>query len=143
MKEYADRKGIKIEAWSPFAEGRNNFFLNETLTTLAEKYNKTVAQVELRWLTQRGIITIPKSVHKERMEENFHSLDFYLSDEDMTLSLIHIYFNLPVTRALIVKSASGSNRISGAFATFDFPEGLLKRFVFPAAVMLIRSFSIS
>lgn len=85
MKEYADRQGIKIEAWSPFAEGRNNFFRNETLAALAEKYNKTVAQVELRWLTQRGIITIPKSVHKERMEENFHSLDFYLSDEDMSL----------------------------------------------------------
>ena len=55
------------------------------MAALAEKYNKTVAQVELRWLTQRGIITIPKSVHKERMEENFHSLDFYLSDEDMSL----------------------------------------------------------
>ena len=85
MKDYADRTGIKIEAWSPFAEGQHDFFRNEVLTALAGKYNKTVAQVELRWLTQRGIIVIPKSVHKNRIEENFNSLDFRLSDEDMEL----------------------------------------------------------
>ena len=74
-----------MEAWSPFAEGKNDFFRNETLTLLAAKYGKSVAQIALRWLTQRGIAAIPKSVHRERMEENFHSLDFRLSDEDMAL----------------------------------------------------------
>ena len=63
----------------------HDFFKNEILTVLAQKHNKTVAQIELRWLTQRGIIAIPKSTHKNRIEENFNSLDFRLSDEDMTL----------------------------------------------------------
>ncbi len=85
MQEYTDRNGIKLEAWSPFAEGQHDFFRNDILTFLARKYHKSVAQVELRWLTQRGIITIPKSVHKNRMEENFNSFDFRLSDEDRTL----------------------------------------------------------
>ncbi len=85
MKEYADHYGIRIEAWAPFAEGMRDFFKNEILTVLAQKYNKTVAQIELRWLTQRGIIAIPKSTHKNRIEENFNSLDFRLSDEDMAL----------------------------------------------------------
>ena len=85
MLEYARRSGIRIEAWSPFAEGQRDFFRNPTLSALAEKYGKTVAQVELRWLTQRGIVVIPKSVHKNRIEENFDSLGFRLSDEDMAL----------------------------------------------------------
>jgi 2,5-diketo-D-gluconate reductase A len=74
---------IQIESWGPFAEGKNNIFQNELLASIAKKYNKTVAQVILRWLTQRGVIAIPKSVRKERMEENFNSLDFELSTEDM------------------------------------------------------------
>lgn len=85
MQQYAGSKGVLVEAWSPFAEGKNDFFRNETLALLAAKYGKSVAQIALRWLTQRGIAAIPKSVHRERMEENFHSLDFRLSDEDMAL----------------------------------------------------------
>lgn len=75
--------GVQIESWGPFAEGRNNLFQNELLTTIAAKYNKTIAQVVLRWLTQRGVVVIPKSVRKERIIENFNIFDFELSDEDM------------------------------------------------------------
>ncbi|EFS32742.1 aldo/keto reductase [Bacteroides sp. D2] len=85
MKDYTDWTGIKIKAWSLFVEGQHDFFRNEVLTALAGKYNRTVAQAELRWLTQRGIIVIPKSVHRNRIEENFNSLDFRLLDEDMEL----------------------------------------------------------
>jgi diketogulonate reductase-like aldo/keto reductase len=74
---------VQIESWGPFAEGKNNIFHNELLASIGKKYNKTIAQVIIRWLTQRGVIAIPKSVHKARMEENFNSLDFKLSNEDM------------------------------------------------------------
>ncbi|MCC7525540.1 MAG: aldo/keto reductase [Chitinophagaceae bacterium] len=74
---------VQIESWGPFAEGKNNLFHNELLAAIGEKYSKTIAQVVIRWLTQRGVIAIPKSVRKERMEENFNSLDFELSNEDM------------------------------------------------------------
>lgn len=84
MQAYAGKNGIQLEAWSPFAEGQHDFFRNETLAALAAKYGKTVAQIELRWLTQRGIVCIPKSVHRHRIEENFNSLGFKLSDEDMS-----------------------------------------------------------
>ncbi|SDE02567.1 aldo/keto reductase [Riemerella columbipharyngis] len=67
----------------PFAEGKNNIFQNETLVSVARKYNKSAAQVILRWLTQRDIIAIPKSVRRERMEENFNIFDFELSEEEM------------------------------------------------------------
>lgn len=73
----------QIMSWGPFAEGRNNFFQNETLKELGQKYGKSVAQVTLRFLTQENVIVIPKSVHKERMEENFNIFDFSLSAEDM------------------------------------------------------------
>lgn len=79
MKEH----NVQIESWAPFAEGRNNIFQNEVLVSIAEKHRKSVAQVILRWLTQRGIVAIPKSVHKERIIENFHIFDFELSQEDM------------------------------------------------------------
>jgi len=79
MKEY----NIQPEAWGPFAEGRNNIFQNEVLVSIAEKHNKTVAQVILRWLIQRGIVAIPKTVHKERMVENISVFDFELDQEDM------------------------------------------------------------
>ncbi|MBE2223896.1 MAG: aldo/keto reductase [Anaerolineae bacterium] len=75
--------GIEIEAWAPFAEGRNNIFQNELLSSIAAKYNKSVAQVILRWVTQRGIIALAKSSRKERMQENIAVLDFELSAEDM------------------------------------------------------------
>ncbi|MEC0177679.1 aldo/keto reductase [Paenibacillus favisporus] len=75
---------VQIESWGPFAEGRNNMFQNALLTTIAEKHNKSVAQVVLRWLIQREVVVIPKSVHKERIEENFNVFDFQLSEEDMS-----------------------------------------------------------
>ncbi|KYG27783.1 aldo/keto reductase [Priestia endophytica] len=74
---------VQIMSWGPFAEGRNNMFQNEVLVSIAKKYNKSVAQVILRWLTQREIVAIPKSVHKERIIENFNIFDFELSQEDM------------------------------------------------------------
>src|SRR6201996_4085235 len=74
---------VQIESWGPFAEGKNNIFHNELLQSIGNKYNKSIAQVILRWLTQRGVIAIPKSVRKERMAENFNSLDFELSATDM------------------------------------------------------------
>lgn len=77
------RYGVQVEAWAPFAEGRNNLFGNEVLTDLAAKHRKSVAQVVLRWLIQRGIVVIPKSVHKERMAENIDVFDFTLPPEDM------------------------------------------------------------
>jgi 2,5-diketo-D-gluconate reductase A len=75
--------GVQIESWGPFAEGKNNLFTNEVLSSIGKKYNKSVAQVVLRWLIQRGVVAIPKSVRKERMEENFDIFDFELSNDDM------------------------------------------------------------
>lgn len=74
---------VQIESWGPFAEGRNNIFANELLLSLAEKHKRTVGQIILRWLTQRGVVAIPKSVRKERIIENFNIFDFELSPEDM------------------------------------------------------------
>ena len=74
---------VQIEAWGPFAEGKNNIFQNELLVSIAGKYQKTVAQIILRWLTQRGVVAIPKSVRKERMEENINVFDVELSPADM------------------------------------------------------------
>lgn len=82
-QQFLEENGIQIQSWGPFAEGKNDLFKNELLTSIGQKYNKSVAQVVLRWLTQRGVVTIPKSVRKERMEENFNSIDFQLSQEDM------------------------------------------------------------
>ncbi len=75
---------VQVEAWAPFAEGRNNIFSNELLLAIAAKHGRSVAQVILRWLTQRGIISLAKSVRKERMIENISVLDFELSAEEMT-----------------------------------------------------------
>ncbi|MFL0373039.1 aldo/keto reductase [Paenibacillus amylolyticus] len=80
---YMKENNIQIQSWGPFAQGTNNIFQNEVLASLAEKHNKSVSQVILRWLTQRGIVVIPKSVHKERIIENFNIFDFELSPEDM------------------------------------------------------------
>lgn len=79
MKEF----GTHMMAWAPLAEGRNNFFTNPVLEEIGKKYGKSVAQVALRWLTQREVIIIPKSVHIERMRQNLDIFDFTLSDEDM------------------------------------------------------------
>ena len=82
-QKYMEEYGCHIMAWGPLAEGRNNFFTNPVLEEIGKKYGKSVAQVALRWLLQRGVIIIPKSVHVERMEQNLDILDFTLSDEDM------------------------------------------------------------
>ncbi|CAH0994353.1 Glyoxal reductase [Emticicia aquatica] len=81
--QFLQDNNVQIQAWGPFAEGMNGVFTNEVLSAIAIKYNKTVAQVILRWLTQRGVVAIPKSAHKERMLENINIFDFKLSDEDM------------------------------------------------------------
>ena len=81
--KFMKENNVQIESWAPFAEGKNNIFQNEILLPLAEKYNKSVAQIILRWLTQRDIVVIPKSVRKERIIENFDIFDFELSKEDM------------------------------------------------------------
>jgi 2,5-diketo-D-gluconate reductase A len=74
---------VQIESWGPFAEGKNNLFKNELLLSIGNKYRKTIAQVVLRWLTQRGVVAIPKSVNKERIIENFNIFDFELAPGDM------------------------------------------------------------
>ena len=79
MKKY----DVQIEAWAPFGEGRGGLFENDVLTAIGKKYNKTAAQVMLRWNLQRGVVVLPKSTHKERMEQNFNVFDFSLTEEDM------------------------------------------------------------
>ena len=80
---FMQEKGVQIESWAPFAEGKNNMFQNETLAAIASKYGKSIAQVVLRWLIQRNIVVIPKSIRKERIIENFNVFDFELTKEDM------------------------------------------------------------
>ncbi len=82
-QKFLAENGVQIESWGPFAEGRNNLFQNEVLLAIAEKHQKSVAQVVLRWLVQRGVVVIPKSVHNERIKENFNVFDFELDQEDM------------------------------------------------------------
>ena len=82
---YNEKYGVQMEAWAPFAEGRNNMFTNPELKAIGDRYGKTVAQVILRWLVQRGIVPLAKSVKKERMQENINIFDFELSDEDMAV----------------------------------------------------------
>lgn len=79
MKEY----GVRPEAWGPFAEGNHGIFTHPVLSSIGEKYGKSAAQVALRWNVQRGVVVIPKSVHKDRMEQNMNIWDFELSEEDM------------------------------------------------------------
>ncbi|RSK38389.1 aldo/keto reductase, partial [Hymenobacter perfusus] len=74
---------VQIEAWGPFAEGKNDLFHNELLASIGRKYAKSIAQVVLRWAIQRGVVAIPKSVRPERMAENFNVFDFELSPEDL------------------------------------------------------------
>ena len=82
-KEVMDKYGVQIESWAPFAEGKNNIFTNKTVKKVGNRYNKSTAQVVLRYLVQRGVIVIPKSVHKERMIQNFNIFDFKLNEDDM------------------------------------------------------------
>lgn len=82
-QENMEKHGVRMEAWAPFGEGRNNLFTNETLVSIGKKYNKSSAQVMLRWLIQRGVIVACKSTHIERMQENINVFDFELTEEDM------------------------------------------------------------
>ncbi len=83
LKTWTQKYNIQLEAWAPFGEGRGDMFTNPVLAEIGRKYNKTAAQVILRWHIQNGVVVIPKSTHKERMEENFNVFDFALSSEDM------------------------------------------------------------
>jgi 2,5-diketo-D-gluconate reductase A len=82
-QEFLQKNNMQIESWGPFAEGKNDIFHNELLRGIATKHNKSIAQVILRWLTQRGVVAIPKSIRRERMAENFAIFDFKLNPEDM------------------------------------------------------------
>jgi len=84
-QQFLLENNVQTEAWAPFAEGKNNIFKNEVLLSIAAKYNKSIAQVVLRWLTQRGIVTLSKSVRKERMLENLNVLDFELTPDEMQM----------------------------------------------------------
>ena len=94
--EYMRKYGCQIMSWGPFAEGRNSFFTNPVLTAVGKEHGKSVAQVALRYLIQRGVVIIPKSTHKERMQENLSIFDFELTDKDMSdikaLDLKHSLF---------------------------------------------------
>lgn len=83
IHQFLNDNHVQIQSWAPFAEGKNNLFENEILQEIGNKYNKTNAQVVLRWLIQRSIVSIPKSVRKDKMAENFSIFDFELSLEDM------------------------------------------------------------
>ncbi len=82
-QQFMIENNVQIQSWGPFAEGKKNLFQNELLSSIGTKYDKSIAQVVLRWLIQRGVIAIPKSIRKERMVENFHIFDFELSLADM------------------------------------------------------------
>ncbi len=84
-QKFLQENQVQIESWGPFAEGKNNIFTNELLTSIAQKHHKSTAQVILRWLVQRNVVVIPKSVHEERIAENFKIFDFELDQEDMNL----------------------------------------------------------
>lgn len=87
VRKYIDELGVRHMSWGPLAEGKNGFFTNETLAAIGAKHGKTGPQVALRYLLQRGVIVIPKSVHKERMAQNLQLFDFTLTDAEMTETL--------------------------------------------------------
>jgi diketogulonate reductase-like aldo/keto reductase len=84
MQKALKAQAIRLESWAPFAQGKNNLFKNELLKALSDKYNKSIAQVVLRWLIQREVVVIPKSANTKRINENFNVFDFELSSDDMT-----------------------------------------------------------
>lgn len=82
-QKFLQENNVQMQSWGPFAEGKNNIFRNDVLLSIARKHSKSVPQVIVRWLTQRGVVAIPKSVRKERMAENLNVFDFELSPDDM------------------------------------------------------------
>ncbi|MCD7963055.1 MAG: aldo/keto reductase [Rikenellaceae bacterium] len=82
-QEFLKQNNVQIESWGPFAEGRNDLFQNEFLKTIGDKYGKSIPQIVLRWLIQRNVVAIPKSVNKDRIVENFNIFDFELTQDDM------------------------------------------------------------
>lgn len=82
-KKWADKYGVVLEAWAPFGEGRNQMFSNPTLQTIADHHHKSIAQVILRWLYQRGIVSLAKSTHENRIQENYAIFDFELTEDEM------------------------------------------------------------
>lgn len=112
MKKY----GVQIQAWAPFAEGKNDLFGNETLVEIGKKYNKSAAQVTLRYLIQRGISVLPKSVKKERMQQNFEVFDFELNQEDMDAIL---KLDQPVSSFFDHADPAMVERLTGYTRSFD------------------------
>lgn len=112
MKKY----GVQIQAWAPFAEGKNDLFGNETLVEIGKKYNKSAAQVTLRYLIQRGVSVLPKSVKKERMQQNFEVFDFELSQEEMDNIL---KLNQPVSSFFDHADPAMVERLTGLTRNFD------------------------
>lgn len=96
-QKFMEENKVQIESWGPFAEGKNNLFQNELLTSIGKKYNKSVAQVVLRWLIQRNVVVIPKSVNKGRIVENFDIFDFELGSSDM-----NAFINLDTNQSLFI-----------------------------------------
>ena len=112
MKKY----GVQIQAWAPFAEGKNDLFGNETLVEIGKKYNKSAAQVTLRYLIQRGVSVLPKSVKKERMQQNFEIFDFELSQEEMDNIL---KLDQPVSSFFDHADPAMVERLTGLTRNFD------------------------
>ncbi len=112
MKKY----GVQIQAWAPFAEGKNDLFNNEVLVSIGTKYNKSSAQVTLRYLIQRGISVLPKSIKKERMQQNFDVFDFELSQEDMDAIL---KLDQPVSSFFDHADPAMVERLTGYTRSFD------------------------
>lgn len=114
--EIMKRYGVQIQAWAPFAEGKNDLFGNETLVEIGKKYNKSAAQVTLRYLIQRGISVLPKSVKKERMQQNFEVFDFELNKEDMDAIL---KLDQPVSSFFDHADPAMVERLTGYTRSFD------------------------
>jgi len=112
MKKY----GVQIQAWAPFAEGKNDLFSNEVLVSIGNKYNKSSAQVTLRYLIQRGISVLPKSIKKERMQQNFDVFDFELSQKDMDAIL---KLDQPVSSFFDHADPAMVERLTGYTRSFD------------------------
>lgn len=110
--EIAKKLGVAVTAWSPFVEGKNDFFTNQVLTKIGKKYNKSVAQVGLRFLLQKDMIVIPKSVRKERMQENFAIFDFVLTQEEIT-EIERLDLNKPMVMPCPHNSVEGVEFMKG------------------------------